>query len=316
MKVEERSALRFLVDDDTRMAHHPRCCCRRLFSLAVAAAFQPVTKRAAVNRVVQLLIAPAAVQKVKDITGVVCRYAPFWPAARSAKMDVASGSGELRQCRRERASEVSPPRLAVGRSDVPWYFGYATNMDLISLRAKGIEPRMSMRAVLPGWRLRFNVRHFFRHEGGVANIERSDEPTDAVWGVLHLCDDTRLALLDAAEAIGHGYNRISIRVFTQRGEHEAATYVGIPSFIHEGCRPSRRYLNILIRGATQAGIDSDYVDALRRHPVHQPPTVPVFVPPPGDYPIFTAATLIQHPMLTALAGAVFDMAGARWQHHC
>jgi len=47
--------------------------------------------------------------------------------------------------------------------------------------------------------LRFNVRHFFRHEGGVANIERSDERTDAVWGVLHLCDNAHLALLDAAE---------------------------------------------------------------------------------------------------------------------
>ncbi|MEH2592878.1 gamma-glutamylcyclotransferase [Bradyrhizobium sp. AZCC 1721] len=196
-----------------------------------------------------------------------------------------------------------------------WYFGYASNMDLISLRAKGVEPRASKRAVLPGWRLRFNVRHFFDHEGGVANIECSNDRTDAVWGVLHLCEDEHLALLDAAEASGHGYHRIKIRVFTQRGEQEAVTYVGDPSFVQEGYRPSRRYLNILVRGATQAGIDSDYVDALRRHPVHQPPIVPVFVPPPGEYPIFTAATLMRHPTLTALAGAVFDMAGARRQHH-
>jgi sulfite reductase (NADPH) flavoprotein alpha-component len=196
-----------------------------------------------------------------------------------------------------------------------WYFGYASNMDLISLRAKGVEPSVSKRALLPGWRLRFNVRHFFRHEGGVANIERTDERTDAVWGVLHLCDDAHLALLDAAEANGHGYARISVRVFTQQREQEAVTYVGIPSFIDEGCRPSRRYLNILVRGATEAQIDSDYVDALRRHPVHQPPPVPIFVPPPGDHPIFTATTLMRHPTLTALAGAVFDMTGARWQHH-
>jgi len=199
---------------------------------------------------------------------------------------------------------------------LPWYFGYASNMDVISLRAKGVEPRASKRAVLPGWRLRFNVRHFFENEGGVANIVPSNDRTDAVWGVLHLCEDEHLALLDAAEASGYGYDRMNIRVFTQRGKQEAITYVGLPSFIQEGCRPSRRYLNILIRGATQAGIDSEYVDALRRHPVHEPPTAPIFVPPPGDYPIFTAATLIRHPTLTALAGAVFDMAGARWQHHC
>jgi hypothetical protein len=198
---------------------------------------------------------------------------------------------------------------------VPWYFGYASNMDLVSLRAKSVEPRASKRAVLLGWRLRFNVRHFFRHEGGVANIERADERADAVWGVLHLCDDAHLALLDEAEASGHGYARICLRVLAERGEQEAVTYVGTPSFIDEGCLPSRRYLNILVRGATQAQIDSRYVDVLRRHPVHQPPPAPAFEPPPGDYPIFTAATLMRHPTLTALAGAVFDMTGARSHHH-
>ena len=60
-------------------------------------------------------------------------------------------------------------------------------MDLMSLRAKGVVPHASERAVLRGWRLRFNVPHFFRHEGGVGNIEPFDHRTSAVWGVLHLC---------------------------------------------------------------------------------------------------------------------------------
>ena len=57
-----------------------------------------------------------------------------------------------------------------------------------------------------------------------------------------------------------------------------------------------------------------YIEALRRHPVHQKRTVPTFVPPPGEYRTFTAATLTVNPPLTALAGYVFDMSGARWQH--
>jgi gamma-glutamylcyclotransferase (GGCT)/AIG2-like uncharacterized protein YtfP len=195
-----------------------------------------------------------------------------------------------------------------------WYFGYGSNMDLTSLRAKGVEPRTSERAVLRGWRLRFNVYHFFRHEGGVGNIEPSDDPTDAVWGVLHKCDDEHLALLDAAEAYGHGYDRIGVSVLTDRGEQGAIAYVGIPSFLDKECRPSQRYLNLLLKGATKAGVDSAYIDALRQHPVHQPRPAPPFVPPSGDYPVFTAATLTQHPLLTAIAGAVFDMSGARWQH--
>jgi sulfite reductase (NADPH) flavoprotein alpha-component len=195
-----------------------------------------------------------------------------------------------------------------------WYFGYGSNMDLNSLRAKGVEPRISERAVLRGWRLRFNVQHFFRHEGGVANIEPSNHPSDAVWGVLHDCENAQLALLDATEAHGHCYDRTEIVAHTDRGEQRALAYVGVPSFLDERCRPTRRYLNILLRGATAARLDPGYVEALRRYPVHEPTPVPPFVPPVGHYPTFTAATLGQHPLLTALFGAVFDMSRARFQH--
>jgi hypothetical protein len=201
------------------------------------------------------------------------------------------------------------------RSVVFWYFGYGSNMDLHSLRAKDVEPRQSVRAALRGWRLRFNVRHFFRHEGGVGNIEPSADPSDAVWGVLHLCEDEHLALLDAAEAYGHGYDRTEVSVATDRGERQAITYVGTASFLDESCRPSQRYLNILLKGAIAAGLDPAYIDALHRCPVLRQHPVPPFVPPPDRAcRIFTAETLTRDPPLTALAGAVFDMSGARWQH--
>jgi sulfite reductase (NADPH) flavoprotein alpha-component len=113
------------------------------------------------------------------------------------------------------------------------YFGFGSNMNITSLRAKGVEPLVSQRATLLGWRLRFNVQHFFRHEGGVGNIEPSDIPGDCVLGVLHECPDEALSHLDATEACGHGYDRVT-----------AFTYVGMPAFIDEACLPSRRYLNI------------------------------------------------------------------------
>ena len=49
------------------------------------------------------------------------------------------------------------------------YFGYGSNINLISLKAKGVEPTSSEWGMIPGWRLRFNVQHWFRHEGGVGN---------------------------------------------------------------------------------------------------------------------------------------------------
>jgi gamma-glutamylcyclotransferase (GGCT)/AIG2-like uncharacterized protein YtfP len=187
-------------------------------------------------------------------------------------------------------------------------------MALSSLRAKGVNPRASERAVLRGWRLRFNVQHFFRHEGGVGNIQPTDKISDVVWGVVHLCEDEHLAPLDAAEAFGHGYDRLEVWVDTDYGTRHATAYVGLASFIDEGCLPTQRYLNILLKGATAAGLDSGYIDTLRRHPVQARRCVPPFIAPPGEFPTFTAATLAEHSTLTALAGHVFDMSCARWQH--
>lgn len=202
------------------------------------------------------------------------------------------------------------------------YFGFGSNMNITSLRAKGVEPLASRRAVLHGWRLRFNVQHFFRHEGGVGNIEPSDDPNDRVWGVLHDCADEALAPLDATEAYGHGYDRVEVEVEaeTEAGSDHLETvsaivYVGLPGFINNDCRPSQRYLNILAKGAEDEGLEADYVRYIQEHPVHEPEDYPPFEPPAGEFPEFDAASLAKHPLYTALYGAVFDMSQAREQHH-
>jgi hypothetical protein len=136
-----------------------------------------------------------------------------------------------------------------------WCFGYGSNTNIASLCAKGVDPKASERGFLRGWRLRFNVKHFFSLEGGVGNIESTDDASDIVWGVVHLCEDDHLALLDAAEAYGHGYDRVEVSVHTDRGERRALTYVGMPAFLDETCRPTQRYLNIIFKGAIAAGLD-------------------------------------------------------------
>ncbi len=194
------------------------------------------------------------------------------------------------------------------------YFGFGSNMNTTSLRAKGVEPLAARRAVLHGWRLRFNVQHFFRHEGGVGNIERSAAPDAHVLGVLYECPDDALQSLDAMEACGHGYNRITVEVEADGKRVSAFTYVGMPEFIDDSCRPSRRYLNIVLDGARSAGLDPDYLRELEAQPVHQMAESPPFVPPPGDYPVFDAASLARYPLYTGLYGAVFDMSQARPLH--
>lgn len=194
------------------------------------------------------------------------------------------------------------------------YFGYGSNMSLRSLQAKGVTALDSRPARLYGWRLRFNVRHFFRHEGGMGNIEPTGKPQDCVQGVLHRCDDDALALLDAAEAYGYGYGRVLIEVEASGAAVPAFAYVGMPAFIDDACLPTQRYLNILLAGADHAGLDAAYIDHLRDHPLHPVADYPPFVVPSDAQACFDAASLAQNPCFTALAGAVFDMSEAQPRH--
>lgn len=200
------------------------------------------------------------------------------------------------------------------------YFGFGSNISMASLRAKGVVPLRSQPAVLYGWRLRFNVQHFFRNEGGVGNIERTDDPNDQVLGVLHECLDEALTPLDATEAYGYGYGRITVQVevngdTTKRTQTiSALTYIGMPEFIDNSCLPSRRYLNIILEGAVQAGLDANYIGKLKTQLVHTPKDYPLFTPPEGDYPRFDVDSLTKFPLYTALLGSVFDMSHARPHH--
>lgn len=191
------------------------------------------------------------------------------------------------------------------------YFGYGSNMDFTSLKAKGVAPKASHPATLTGWKLRFNVEHFFRHEGGVGNIEWTGDSNDRVLGVLHWCDDNDLSALDKLEAYGIGYDRIKVGVETPVGREEGFAYVGLPAYVNDACLPTQRYLNILLRGATTAGLDTDYLAFLQQHPTLKQLQLATFQPA-------STGALYEHkdltPYLTVLAASVFDMSAARQAH--
>lgn len=191
------------------------------------------------------------------------------------------------------------------------YFGYGSNINLISLKAKGVVPVSSERAVLHGWKLRFNVQHWFRHEGGVANIELSNDQSDFVEGMVHTCPDESLASLDAVESYGLGYDRTEVEVETADGKIKAQTYIGLPGFIDDSCLPTKRYLNIILKGAEEMELSKSYIEKLRILPFLPEVNYPEFIPPPGTWPHFNKSSLASHPAYTALDGHVFDMQKAR-----
>lgn len=191
------------------------------------------------------------------------------------------------------------------------YFGYGSNMDLTALRAKGVTPRKSVQATLIGWRLRFSVEHFFRHEGGVGNIEKTGNAQDKVLGILHWCNDDDLARLDKLEARGIGYDRITLPFATHDGDETGYAYVGLPAYVNQSLLPTQRYLNILVRGATNAGLESGYITFLRDHPIQERVLRSEFTPPVASEWISYRDISKQQ---TILAGHVFDMRDARQAH--
>jgi sulfite reductase alpha subunit-like flavoprotein len=194
-----------------------------------------------------------------------------------------------------------------------YYFGYGSNMSVVSLRAKGVVPLSSEPAILDGWRLAFDIPDFFRIEGGTGNIRRREG--DVVHGVLHGCRSSDLATLDKLEAVGVSYERIetSVRTYNRR-RARAYVYVGITQILDETCLPSERYRNILVNGATDMRLDSAYVDRLRLMPTCAPPAPRPFEPPSGPGEVFTLESLSCRPSLMAFAGAVFDMSRAPARH--
>lgn len=196
------------------------------------------------------------------------------------------------------------------------YFGYGSNINLVSLKAKGVIPLNSEVAILKGWKLKFNVEHWFKHEGGVGNIEPGNPETDRVEGVLHQCKDEHLKFLDMMESYGVGYDRIEIDVEAESGVKTALTYVGLPAYINNNCLATRRYLNIIIKGALNAGLSKEYLEKLASQPVIKLQKYSDFKPPLEISKTYTQDSLAQYQYLTALGGAVFDMKNAREKLHC
>jgi len=191
------------------------------------------------------------------------------------------------------------------------YFGYGSNLNLISLAAKGVVPISSEKGVLKEWSLRFNVAHWFAHEGGMGNIILTNDPKDYVEGIVHTCKIEELPSLDAMEAYGIGYDRIEVEVETQHGKVLAFAYVGLPAFIDDTRLPTKRYLNILLKGAIMAELSPGYIHKLENTELLKMDEYGIFKAPEGDYPTYTVASLKERTDLTSLAGAVFDMSNCR-----
>lgn len=144
------------------------------------------------------------------------------------------------------------------------YFAYGSNMNPERMRQRGIEFSRREHVILNGWRLVFNKIASRNPKEGYANIEPDEE--GVVEGILYEIQDSDLEKLDRYEGYPNHYNRIKVKVkLNNVQEVEAITYIAQHDKIKSGLKPSKDYLNHLLKGCDL--LSEKYCERLRRVPV-------------------------------------------------
>mmetsp|Transcript_57924 Transcript_57924/g.125800 ORF Transcript_57924/g.125800 Transcript_57924/m.125800 type:complete len:332 (-) Transcript_57924:225-1220(-) len=151
-----------------------------------------------------------------------------------------------------------------------WSFGFGSNMDIASVRSKkGIDVLDFTAGYVEDWYLAFPV-------GGMDLVEPAyacaypytgPGPARRLHGVAFCAMQAEMDKLDAQEG---AYRKMIVTVHPYDSDaHQPITawiYTGRPG--RPMGLPSRRYLNVLLKGCREQGLDAEYIDELAKHPVY------------------------------------------------
>lgn len=153
------------------------------------------------------------------------------------------------------AAATAPPPPATATL----VFSYGALMADSVLARRGVQPLASEPAVVEdaAWCLSF------RHRGGYATLLRCQgPPLEPAWrqphGVLHALVPADLERIAAREV---GYRLAPLQVRTYGGEaRRAAAFVSAPLLqLYRPVPPPRRYLDLLLEGGRQHGLEGGYL---------------------------------------------------------
>ena len=138
---------------------------------------------------------------------------------------------------------------------MPLYFAFGSNLDIeqMAQRCPGSRPLFPAR--LDDHRIAFSRQSRF-WGGGAADILPA--PGQQVWGAVYALDEGHLERLDHYET---GYERVQLSVRSDRGTRHTATSYRVLRKLD--LRPSRVYLDKMLRWGEHWGLPAPYMQKLR-----------------------------------------------------
>ena len=144
------------------------------------------------------------------------------------------------------------------------YAAYGSNLDPRQMMQRAPHSPHRGNGWLRGWRLSFGGEEI-GWEGSVATLVEDREAS--VFVALYDLTSSDESALDEWEGVTTDlYRKIRVRVDTLDGSALAFVYV-LNSY--EGGLPSRRYIEIMISAAVEAGAPDDYITELRNRTVRE-----------------------------------------------
>jgi cation transport regulator ChaC len=147
------------------------------------------------------------------------------------------------------------------------YFAYGSNMLTRRLVARTPSAEAVGTAHVEGYRLTFDKAS--TDGSGKCDIEATGNATDRVWGVLFRIATDEAGDLDAAEGLGHGYQKHEIDAVAASTTTRAIAYVATAK--DPTRTPYQWYKALVIAGAEEHALPQDYVAALRDIPSQPDP---------------------------------------------
>ena len=149
------------------------------------------------------------------------------------------------------------------------YFAYGSNLCLRRMRGRVPSAKRIVAAVLPGYELRWHKRGV--DGSGKCSIAIAPRDPVGVYGILYRLAATEKSQLDVTEGLGSGYDAASVTVETPAGLRQVTTYLAAHSHIDDRLLPYSWYRDLVIEGASEAGIPDDYVRRLATVPTQPDP---------------------------------------------